>query len=246
MITFADANEPPLLDAAKAAEIPYKDHFKFNNSALFASNVSSGAQFNSFFWTMGSSSFERFFQHFSKAESRSLALTREVLQEREQLETLIPGLQRQVKFGLNQLSEIEQEEKVIEQHEAEIASNKDFTYTLDVPKVKKIPRPTAVTTTCLTCNYTCHESCGIPNDARKAGCWAMDGNGYCTICPGKCIWSVHANLPYLFEQYVVTETRTYQNLKERYDTAKTGKEKVNVMKAKKKKLFCRYRFTCMD
>ena len=138
LITFADASEPPLLDAVKAAEIPYKDHFKFNNSALFASNVSSGAQFNSFFWTMGSSCFERFFQHFSKAESKSLALTREVLQERAQLETLIPGLQEQVKFGLNQLSEIEQEEKVIEQHEAEIAENQDFTYTLEVAKFKDL------------------------------------------------------------------------------------------------------------
>ena len=233
LITFADANEPPLLDAAKAAEIPYKDHFKFNNSALFASNVSAGAQFNSFFWTMGSSSFGRFFQHFSKAESKSLALTREVLQERAQLETLIPGLQEQVKFGLNQLSEIEQEERVIEQHEAEIAENQDFTYTLEVAKYRKIPRASAVTTTCLTCNFTCHESCAFSNDSDKANCCAMDGNGYCEVCPKKCTWQVHANLPYFFEQYTETETRTYQNLKERYETAQTGKEKVNAMKAKK-------------
>ena len=233
LITFADAGHPPLLEAAKAANIPYKDHFKFNNSALFASNVSSDAQFNSFFWTVGNSSLENFFQHFSKAESRSLALTREVLQERAQLETLIPDLQEQVKFGLNQLSEIEQEEKVIEQHEADIAENQDFTYTLEVAKYHKIPRASGRTLTCLTCNFTCHESCTLSNDSDKAGCWAMDGNGDCRICPGNCTWRVHANLPYFFEQYTVTETRTYQNLKERYEAAQAGKEKVSATKEKK-------------
>ena len=176
LITFADVGDLPLLEAAKAAGIPYKDHFKFNNSALFASNISSGAQFNS--------------------------------------------------------SEIEQEEKVIKQHEAEIAENKDFTYTLEVAKFRKIPRPSAVTTTCLQCNFTCDELCTYSN-SEKAKCCAMDGNGYCTVCPGKCTWQIHANLPYIFEQYTETETRTYQNLKERYETAQTGKEQANAMKVKK-------------
>ena len=232
MVTFADANDPPLLDAVKAADIPYKDSFKFNNSALFVSNVSSDAQFNSFYWTMGTTSFENFFTRFSGAKSRSLALTREVLNEREQLETLIPGLQEQVKFGLNQLSEIEQEERVIEQRETEIAENKDFTYTVEVPKFKKIPKPSAVTTTCLTCNFTCHPNCAYSNDSDKYHCSAMD-DGVCRVCPNKCSWEVHCNLPYLFEQYTQSETRTYEDLKKRYESAKTGKEQVTAMKLKK-------------
>ena len=35
MTTFADNRKPAVLDAVKAADIPYTKYFKFNNSALF-------------------------------------------------------------------------------------------------------------------------------------------------------------------------------------------------------------------
>lgn len=133
MATFADANIPTVLEATKAARIPYIESFKFNNSALFASNQSADTDFNSMFWDMGYKSLN-FFGHFSEAGARSLFLTREVLREREQLETLIPGLQEQVRVGLSHLDIIQQEEQALRQHEAEIAANEDFVYHVDVVK----------------------------------------------------------------------------------------------------------------
>lgn len=41
--------------------------------------------------------------------------------------------------------------------------------------------------------------------------------------------SEHTNLPFVYKYYTVKETRTYEDLKGRYDTAKTGKEGVEAM-----------------
>ena len=100
LATFADGTEPHVLDAIKAAKIPFQQCFKFNNSALFSRIDTDGSHFNSMFWKIGSSSFDNFFVSFSRAEMKSLTLTREVLKERQQLETLILEIQ-QVKLGLN-------------------------------------------------------------------------------------------------------------------------------------------------
>ncbi len=126
MATFADAYIPTVLEATRVANIPYKESFKFNNSALFASNDSSDSQFNSMFWDMGYASFGSFFDHFSRAEPRSLDLTREVLKEREQLETLIPGLQEQVRVGLTQFDAIQQDEKALKAAKVEERRNREF------------------------------------------------------------------------------------------------------------------------
>ncbi len=225
IITFADAHDPPVLAAVRAANIPFKKSFRFNNSALFASNTSTGMDFNSMYWEMGMASFKDFFDHFSLAPPQSLALSRQVLQEREQLENLIPRLQQQVKVVISMLNEIQLEERVLKQHEAELAANKDFIYTVSIEKFRKIPQLNSVTTTCLVCSYTCHANCGIPNDDEKNNCSAMT-NGYCTVCPQKCHWQKHANLAFRFEYCTVNEVRTHDDLKKRYESAKTKKEKV--------------------
>ena len=229
MTTFADADTPPVLQAVADASIPYKQSFKFNNSALFAANQAEQASFNAMFWEMGYSSFKDFFQHFSKAESKSLVLTREVLKERDQLQTLIPGLQEQVRIGMIQMDVMQQEERILKQHEAELNANKDFEYSIDVTKFRQIKlEPGIHTTTCSICNFTCHKDCKIPNDEDKAGCWAMT-DGSCRVCPEKCIWSNHKNVPYIHEYYTTEETRTSADLKRKYDTAKSGKEKAEAM-----------------
>ena len=102
MITFADGKKPPVVDAVKAANVPYQAFFKFNNSALFASKFEDD-EFDNMFWKMGTNSFKEFFRQFSTAKTQSLQQTREVIQEREKLETIIQGLQPQIKAGLNKI-----------------------------------------------------------------------------------------------------------------------------------------------
>ena len=78
------------------------------------------------------------------------------------------------------------------------------------------------TTTCLKCNHTCHNSCAFANDEDKERCVAMTG-GKCKICPEKCHWTLHRNVPYVY----VTQTRqimkTYEDLKKKYEEAEGKK-----------------------
>jgi len=228
MITFADAQRPPVLEAIKEAKIPRQSekYFIFNNSALFAeNNVESEPSFGEMFWNMGFRSFKQFFAEFPKAESVSLRLTREVLNEREQLHVLIEGLNVQITAGLNKLEEMRQEEIVLQQREKEIETNKDFTYTVDVtkPVYTNLGGTGQHTTTCGPCHSTCHTDCKIVDDANKRKCWAMDGSGNCRICPRHCNWSEHRNLPYLIKYVTTAKKRTAEHLKKKYHKAVRGK-----------------------
>ena len=63
MITFADGNYPPVVDAVKKAKISYKKYFKFNNSAIYPrseqinhednSSDDEDGDFDRMFWLMG-------------------------------------------------------------------------------------------------------------------------------------------------------------------------------------------------
>ncbi|PFX22219.1 Stonustoxin subunit alpha [Stylophora pistillata] len=231
MLTFADGQHPPVLDAIKKANIPCDKYFKFNNSALFAENTETEEGFDAMFWKMGFRSFQNFFTQFAKSESVSLRLTKEVLKERDQLQNLFERLNPQITMGLNKIEEMRQEELILQYHEKEIETNKEFVYTVDVTKPHQVDLKGTGrhTTTCLRCNYTCHKDCAIADDREKRGCLAMDGSGNCTVCTVKCNWSEHRNLPYLIEFETVTETRTSDDLKKKYETAVSGKSKVQGM-----------------
>ena len=242
MITFADGKKPPALDAVQAAGVPYQAFFKFNNSALFASK-SADDEFDRMFWKMGTKSFDEFFKQFSNAQAQSLQLSREVIQERETLEVTVQGLQPQIQLGLSKIDELRQERQMLKDHEADILTNKDFTYRVEVTKQRKIDLPHGTyTTNCLTCNYTCHNSCAYADDGDKYKCSAMrscrgTSNAECGVCPKKCSWKVHKNNPYRFELYQDYETRTSDELKTRYESAISSKEQLEgVIKDMKKEL----------
>ena len=222
MATFADGSEPAVLEAVKKAKIPYKESFQFNNIAIYASNKSSGFDFNPMFWQMSYLGFDNFFSKFTLAEPKSLALTREVLKERQQLEGLIPSLQEQVRIALSKLSDIEKEKRTLREHEADIQTNKNFTYTVTKAKCDKVSLTGVYTTNCLKCSFTCHDNCVFPNDSEKARCGAMS-NGYCRYCPGHCHWTSHSNIPFRFVWSTENETRTNHDLKKKCEVAKSGK-----------------------
>ena len=232
MITFSDGKSPPVLDAIREAKVCYQDYFKFNNSALFAKNTNARkGNFDKSFWEMGCESFENFFEKFVTSESVSLQLTNEVLKEREHLEALIEGLNPKIKQGLGSIETMRQEKLFLQQHEAQIEQNKEFQFYVPVVKAEEIPLigTGKHTTTCLNCNNTCHEDCKIAENEEKAKCVAMDEKGNCQVCSGKCPWKKHKNVPYLIKYTTVREKRTSHDLKEKYDTAVSGKSKVEGM-----------------
>ncbi|XP_026768836.1 uncharacterized protein si:ch73-170d6.2 [Pangasianodon hypophthalmus] len=228
MITFADGQKPPVLEAIEAADIPCVKkedgtflHFKFNNSALFAQNIEVDDEdnFDEMFWKMGKGSMKRFFNHLETMETQSLQLTKEVLSERKHLEAVVAGVQPLIQTGLAKLDEIRMTTAALEQNQNIIKENENFEYEVEIEKSKKVDLERGrFVTNCLGCNFTCHYPCNISDDEQKHGCAAMK-NGSCTVCPGQCIWNVHHNMLYRFETETVKEKRMYANLKKQFEEA---------------------------
>nr|XP_025038035.1 uncharacterized protein LOC112545021 [Pelodiscus sinensis] len=232
LVTFADGQTPPVLEAIKTADVPCaKDaqgnpvYFKFNNSVLFTCNAAAdegSCNFDEMFWRMGAMSMQTFLGALLKLETRSLTLTQEVLRERKELEVAVEGLQPQIKAGLMKLEELRKTQEALEQHKDEMEANRDFEYEVEKTVAVKIDISGTgnYLTNCQRCHYTCHYPCAIANDAGKRWCTAMDRNtGYCRVCPGKCVWNVHFNQTYKWEYTVVKEKQTYAQLKEKYEKA---------------------------
>ncbi|XP_051809928.1 uncharacterized protein si:ch73-170d6.2 [Acanthochromis polyacanthus] len=233
LVTFADGQQPPVLEAIKASGVPCPKtddglpvHFKFNNSALFVDNKSSASNniaddedggFDQMFWNMGTKSMKRFFAALNGIETKSLTLTKEVLRERQQIEISIENLQKQIKLGLAKMEEIKETTKQLKDHEAEMTRNEEFEIEVTVTKPYQhdISGTGSYITNCQVCHYTCHYPCGIPDDKNKAGCAAMR-NGSCIQCPNKCPWNVHFNQKYKWEYKEVKEKQTLKDLKEKY------------------------------
>ncbi|XP_068232723.1 uncharacterized protein [Palaemon carinicauda] len=230
LLTFADGQPPQVLSGIKEAKMPYKKYFKFNNSALYACNKVVENQdrdsddegdnnFDAMFWKMGEKSFRMFLKDLNLTESKSLTLTKDVLNERHQLEVSIAGIRMDIQIGLNKLEQLSKEVDVLKTHHADIERNKDFEYTVTEETFVKESIPLGqYITNCLECNRTCHENCGIRDDSAKRGCWAMK-DGYCRICPGKCYWDLHKNIPYKYVCKQVEVKKTAKDLQKRYQEA---------------------------
>ncbi|XP_051899674.1 uncharacterized protein LOC127585958 [Pristis pectinata] len=227
LVTFADGQCPPVLEALQVAEVPCpKDkngrpvHFKFNNSAIFAQQEDDD-NFDAIFWKMGANSMKKFFQALTTMKAKSLRLTKEVLKERQQLEAAVEGLQKKIKVKLTKMEELRKTQQVINQHQTELDANKDFEYEVEITVAEQedISGTGNYITNCQKCQFTCHYPCKIPNDDEKRGCAAMDRDGNCEVCPQNCVWSVHFNQKYRFEYKTKKEKRTYNELKEKYEKA---------------------------
>ncbi|XP_029930637.1 uncharacterized protein LOC115375364 [Myripristis murdjan] len=158
LVTFADGQRPPVLEAIIASEVPCPKtnkgvpvHFKFNNLALFADNKLSGqnnpgcsddededeGNFYQMFWAMGTKSMKNFFAALNLIETKSLTLTKQVLREREQLENLVENLQKRVKLGLAKLEEIKETTQILQEHEAEATRNESTKVKMTIKELIK-------------------------------------------------------------------------------------------------------------
>ena len=86
--------------------IKYPWYLKFNNSAIFASNKD---KFNELFWKLGMESFQELIKKLLSLSPKSLTLTKEVLNKRKQLNTIVEGLIPQLNLGLSKLDGVRQQ-----------------------------------------------------------------------------------------------------------------------------------------
>lgn len=227
LLTFADGQKPQVLSGLKAANIKYEAYFKFNNSALYIPSHDAEDDFDQMFWALGEKSFEYFFHALMKAKQTSLVLTKQVLDEREALTISVDGIMKDIHLGLSKLETLKTEIDVVKFHEADIAANKNFKYTVKEEKVQKeeIPRGQNITN-CVECNRTCHEVCAIPADEDKAGCAAMS-NGECQVCPKRCHWTKHKNFPFKWVFETKDVEKQSNELYAKYQEA--GKKKISAV-----------------
>lgn len=239
LITFADGNDPPVLDALKLADVPFKKEFRFNNSALFACNVDNAPNsFAPMFWEMGLLSFEKFFTDLKRMTTKSLQLTKEVLEERKALEIIIGSLQPEIDVGLSKLNALRDEEKELKKHEDDIKENRDFEYEVEEVYVEKVFVPGKPPSTfCTKCNKECHDNCAITENAQKRSCSAIGVDGNCMVCVGKCWWDYHINAPWRLQPVTKKVTKIYDSKVENLEKAK-GKhtEKLGIIATIKKNL----------
>ncbi|XP_059915986.1 uncharacterized protein LOC132463692 [Gadus macrocephalus] len=251
LVTFSDGQPPPVLAAINAANIPCPKtdrglpvHHKFNNSALFAENnyfsdmADQGSKssnnpppkkmeaknFDAMFWEMGASSMETFFAALGQMTTKSLQLTKEVLNERKQLEVAVEGIQPQIRAGLAKLEEIRSTQQQIEKHTADITCNENFEFEVEILKPVQIEltKEGEFITNCQQCSVTCHYPCTIADDKEISGCAAMSG-GKCTVCPGTCSWEVHFHQKYKWDYVKEKQMKTIKELKEKYEKATEAK-----------------------
>lgn len=229
LITFADGAKPGVLDSLRESKLPFGLTFKFNNSALFADNKDVEQRtLSTKFWEMGSTSFKKFFDHIRQFETKSLKQTKNVLDERERLKTVISNLRPQIQIGLTHLEKLKTQKDMFLKHSGLRESNKD--YEIDVYYDKQVcldlPEGQYVTN-CFFCHVTCHDNCRIPDDDNKRGCLVIDQNtGYCRVCPKKCFWNIHKNSDKIFKIVRVKEKKTVAQMKKEYEDA-LGKQLSN-------------------
>ena len=228
MTTFADSEEPQVLDAVRKAKVPFEQYFIFNNAPLFSSK-SRNKVFNMALWGMSAESYKDFFSALHTVEARSLKLTEEVLTERQHLEVCLEGLQPQIQAGMVEKSKLKKMKLKLKQHEATMRAHEDFQIKVTVVKQRAVPLEGGLyTTTCSQCNYTCHLHCTISDDSKKYKCASMTWltlkkNTTCTICPGKCSWTVHKNTPYRYEFYEAEEIQTLKELLKEFKVAESSR-----------------------
>lgn len=222
MTTFADSVEPPVIKAVEAASIPHTAFFPFNNSALYED---SKKPFTKSFWDVDYLSFESFFDYLHQASAVSLQLTCEVLRKRDQLESILNNAHTKIQDGLTKFDTLQNEKDILRSKEFDIQANKDFNYKVKITKQRKkfLPSDTHATN-CRVCHFTCQYPSSILNEGLLYKCTAMDNVGKCKICPNKCDWKHHETSSYCFEIYQEEEIRTSEDLRKRFNVAKSDKD----------------------
>ena len=240
LITHGDCQLPPVLKAITEVGLPCPTHpetgdpvhHKFNNSSFFCSNrVSEGEEsndedgdFDQFFWRMGIENFERFFDVLATMNTKSLLLTKKVLEERKQLEVTVDGLQPLIKIGLTKMEMMRKTEIVITNSQAQIEADENVEFEVEVTKAKQINIPKGkYLTNCNKCHVTCHNPCVIPNDDGKVECAAMNRTmpiaiRTCNVCPKKCIWTMHVNQSFRWEYVKEKQITSSSILKQKYES----------------------------
>ncbi|KAK8719420.1 hypothetical protein OTU49_008747, partial [Cherax quadricarinatus] len=240
MTTYADAKKPPIDAALDESGMEYGDVYQFNNDALYTGNtlVESSEENNSHcddeddisvtLWNRNWHNMTSFFTKLGQTLPTSFTQTKEVLQERQSLQTSLKALRLKIQEGFTKLKELNVERGKLAELNEYIRGCKDYQVKIDIPKIEEVSlHPGKYAVNCLKCNFTCYYPCHLSDESIVNS--APMRNGMCVACPAHCYHDVH----YLSEtrniSTIVTKVVTDHKLMNRHQTAterKTTTEKV--------------------
>ena len=207
LLTFCDGAKPVIVESLQSKKfmfseiIPYIEkpcYYNVNNSGIFESGENNPLTHT--FFDIGMKSFEDFTNRIKTIKPKSLDTSKAVLYERNALETRVDLLSESLTKILNKVDEVKSTIKLVKNLKGDLNDSKNFKYKTKKIRLDHIPIPDGqLTTMCKQCGVTCHKLCYCPND-QKYNCSAMDNNKYCSICPKKCYWNIHINVPYIIKE----------------------------------------------
>eukprot|EP01084_Bolivina_argentea_P116797 207459_1 len=205
LMTFADAEDPQVLDAIKQeGTIADCEYFKLNNSVYkkdprkMKINNQQSMIFDKMFWDMGTICFNALFKGLNAVASKSLTVSKEVLRKRDEITSRIDIMQSEVFKLLEEQQEIKKQQAWISKHK----QNNQFAK-LDYYEKKRYYFKKRVfsdrVTTCKKCPHrTCCALCDTKDNSK---CDAMNKNGKCRVCG--CSFKEHDNQNY----YWISKTK---------------------------------------
>ncbi|XP_046656045.1 uncharacterized protein LOC124349460 isoform X2 [Daphnia pulicaria] len=154
---------------------------------------------------------QRFFVALAKKETKSLSLTRQVLEERKHMEAMLDGLQSLIETVSVKMEEINKTKKMITFCQAQIPPTAEVEETFPVELTQKVELPPGqYMINCNQCFVTCHNSFVKKDKVYSPDVTEAIVLESCSVCPGKCSWSMHSNQPYRWV-YVKKEPTDFTN-----------------------------------
>ncbi|ROI48965.1 Nuclear factor 7, ovary [Anabarilius grahami] len=132
------------------------------------------------------------FKLLDNIKPKSLQMTRDVLQQRKQLNTNIYNLRSHVQKMKQKKNELKQTQEALERNKKDIKNNKNFGNEVEVSYKVKVDINHSIASVAMCCTV-CQENCHYP------GCWSFTPlswcsvmkNNHCTVCTNKCHYSEH-------------------------------------------------------
>ena len=241
MFSYCDSCEPRFLRYLKDKDyifheiVPYIEnpwYFQFNNASVFVKDINN--RLNECFFKLGKKSFKDFTEKIKKLNKVSLSKSKEVLKERFNLEKQVGILQPLLKEGIDKVNYIKELITKIKKLKLDLKWSKNFSRTIKELRMKRVDRSI---NNCLVCHHSCHDSCNCKDD-EMYNCTTMTGdktNARCNVCKGKCHWTHHKNMPYIYVEEEVEVT--FVDLKTKYYDSKNEFEiNIKLIQEAKKEL----------